>query len=212
MPSMIKEIRSDDVIPKGIKDFAEQALQNLADAHDAIIEARVFQTRKANEHRRDDPELHKGSLVYLSTKNLNLPKGRARKICPKFVGPYKVLEAWPEESKYELELPTALQNRRIVPTFHVSLLRPYNAHDDALFPNRVQPEPYDFGAPDDQEWFVDEIIGHRWNDDKKLELEVRWSLGDTTWKPLDGVKRLEALDRYLELKGVKRPSQLPKRK
>jgi hypothetical protein len=50
MPSMICEIRSDNVIPKGIKEFATHALQNLADAHDAIIELRVFQTHKSNLH------------------------------------------------------------------------------------------------------------------------------------------------------------------
>jgi len=42
MPSMIREICSDKAIPKGIKDFANQALQNLVDTHDAIIELRVF--------------------------------------------------------------------------------------------------------------------------------------------------------------------------
>ena len=100
--------------------------------------------------------------MYLSTKNLNLPKGRAKKLCLKFVGPWKVNKAWPETSTYELELPTALRERRIHPVFHVSLLRPYNASNDTLFPNRIQPEPYDFGAMDDQEWFVDEILSHRW--------------------------------------------------
>jgi hypothetical protein len=44
MPSMIREIRADETIPQGIKVFANQALQNLADAHDTIIETRVFQT------------------------------------------------------------------------------------------------------------------------------------------------------------------------
>ena len=106
----------------------------------------------------------------------------------------------------------ALQARRIVPTFHVSLLRPYRATDDLMFPNRVQPEPYDFGAPDDQEWFIDDLIGHRWSNGKDLEFEVRWSLGDTTWEDLSSCKDLEALDRYLELQGVKRPAQLPKRR
>jgi hypothetical protein len=43
MPSIIKEICADGVTPQGIKTFANQALQNLADAHDAIIETRVFQ-------------------------------------------------------------------------------------------------------------------------------------------------------------------------
>jgi ribosomal protein S3AE len=44
MPSMIREIHADGTIPQGIKVFANQALQNLADAHDTIIETRVFQT------------------------------------------------------------------------------------------------------------------------------------------------------------------------
>jgi hypothetical protein len=48
MPSMIKELRADEVIPKGIKAFTDQALQNLAEAHDAIIEARVVQVSYAN--------------------------------------------------------------------------------------------------------------------------------------------------------------------
>ena len=210
MPSMIKEIRSDEAIPKGIKDFASQALQNLADAHDAIIETRVFQTKNANKQRSEEPGIKAGDLVYVSTKNLNLPKGRARKLCPKYVGPYKVLQTRPETSNYTLELPAALQERRIHPTFHVSLLRPYQASNDALFPNRAQPEPYDFGAPDDAEWFVDELLGHRW-EGKTLEFQVRWSLGDTTWESYGSCKDLTALDKYLELQGVKRPAQLPRK-
>ena len=122
MPSIICEIWSDDVAPKGIKDFAKQALQNLADAHNAIIEARVFQTHHANNQPTTKPRLTKGDLVLLSTKNLNVPSGRARKLCPKFIGPYKILEAKTKTSTYTLELPTALQARRIIPSFHVSLL------------------------------------------------------------------------------------------
>ena len=38
MPSMIKEIRANMEIPKGIKDFADRALERLAEAHDTIIE------------------------------------------------------------------------------------------------------------------------------------------------------------------------------
>jgi len=82
MPSMMKEIRSDEAIPKGIKLFAETALQNLTDVHDAIIEAHVFQMSRTNARRKNEPEIVEGTLVYLSTKNLNLPKGRARKLCP----------------------------------------------------------------------------------------------------------------------------------
>jgi hypothetical protein len=95
--------------------------------------------------------------VYLSTKNLNLPKGRARKLCTKFIGPYKVLAANPEKSNYMLQPPIALQQQKIIPSFHVSLLRPYHTLSNAMFPDWVQPNPYDFGALDEQEWFVDEM-------------------------------------------------------
>jgi len=51
MPSMMKEFRSNETTTKGIRDFAGIALQNLTDAHDTIIKARVIQTNQANKHR-----------------------------------------------------------------------------------------------------------------------------------------------------------------
>ncbi len=50
MPSMIQEIRSGEGIPPGIKQFAGQVLQNLADVHDAIIEKHTFQMYYTNKH------------------------------------------------------------------------------------------------------------------------------------------------------------------
>ncbi|TFK59609.1 hypothetical protein BDN72DRAFT_751099, partial [Pluteus cervinus] len=69
LPSMLKEIRTGQPFPKGLRDFASQALSNLAEAHDAIIEARVIQTKNANARRSDERPLSVGDLVYLSTKN-----------------------------------------------------------------------------------------------------------------------------------------------
>jgi hypothetical protein len=70
---------------------------------------------------------------------------------------------------------------------------------------------YDFGTPDATQWFVDEIIGHRWIG-KKVELQVKWSLGDVTWEPYLNVNQLAALDDYLELLGAADWRQLPKKK
>ena len=67
---------------------------------------------------------------------------------------------------------------------------------------------YDFGNNDDQEWFVNEIIAHKWEGDKDLYLQVQWMLGDVTWEPYTTCKDLEALDRYLELWGVTRVRDL----
>ncbi|KAI0337590.1 hypothetical protein BDW22DRAFT_1311087, partial [Trametopsis cervina] len=83
----------------GVKQFAVRVLENLELARDHIIESRVFQTHHANAHRRDenvrrgkeDP-ITEGDQVYLSTADLQLPKGRAKKLLPKFIGPYNVLK------------------------------------------------------------------------------------------------------------------------
>jgi hypothetical protein len=210
IPAMMANVDTRQAVSPGVRAFAETALRNLADAHDALIASRVFQRHYANKHRREDPKIAEGDLVYLATKNLNLPKGRAKKLLPRFIGPYRVTRAIPESSNYELELPEELVKRRVHSRFHVSLLRPHNANDDALFPNRARAEPYDFGTPDDGEWYVDEIKGHRWRG-RHLEFEVRWSQGDTTWEPLESVDEVEALDRYLALIGVRDPQELPRR-
>jgi len=42
-----------------------------------------------------------------------MPKGRASKLVPKYVGPYKITKAIPLTSNYELELPMELVKRRI---------------------------------------------------------------------------------------------------
>ncbi|KAG6859281.1 hypothetical protein C0995_009982 [Termitomyces sp. Mi166 len=77
-------------------------------------------------------------------------------------------------STYVLELPTALQAQQIMPKFHVSLLQLYLENNNALFPNRATPGPYDFGVAEDQEWFVDDLLGHRWMDKGHLKFETWW--------------------------------------
>ena len=56
-------------------------------------------------------------LVYLLTKNLTLPKHRAQKLMPKFIGPYKILKAMNESLNVTLELPQEFKDRKINPHF-----------------------------------------------------------------------------------------------
>jgi hypothetical protein len=49
----------------------------MAIAHDALIEAQVFQKIYTNKKQRSEPEIKEGDMVYLSTKNISMPKGRA---------------------------------------------------------------------------------------------------------------------------------------
>ena len=179
-------------------------------AHDVIITSRVHQTAQANRLRRAAPEYKVNDLVYLSTKHLSLPKGGAKKLLPRYIGPYKIVEAHNEASTIKLELPAKLVAHQIMPTFHVSLIRPHMPNDDERFPHCDVTRHYDFGQAAEDEWYVNEIIAHRWNGNS-LELHVQRSLGDTTWEPLSNCKQLEALDNYLELRGVKSPKDLPRR-
>src|ERR1700738_2901254 len=89
---------------KGVREFAQRVHSNLEMAHDAIIEARVKATYQANHHHSEETVFKVGDLVYLSTANLNLPKQRARKLAPKYIGPFKVLEVFPETSNSVLKL------------------------------------------------------------------------------------------------------------
>ena len=68
---------------RGIKQFAQQALWNLIDAHNAILEHRVAQNHYSNKHWKPSVQYQPNDLVYLSKKNLTLPNGRARKLLPR---------------------------------------------------------------------------------------------------------------------------------
>lgn len=140
---------------------------------------------------------------------MSLPKTRAQKLAPKYIGPYRVIKSYPESSTYTLDLPEELKARRIHPNFHISRLRKHEPNNDELFPHRDPKLYYDFGEPDDTEWLVDEIVAHRWTGNK-IEFSVRWNLGDTTWEPYEICKELEALQNYLDLAGIKDWHKLPR--
>ena len=91
----------------------------------------------------------------------------------------------------------------------MGLIRKFITNNDELFPKRDARSFYDFGQDDEQEWLIKEITSHQWPNSKELELEVRWTLGDTTWEPLAACKDLKALDLYLELWGIAHPCNLP---
>ena len=93
---------------QGVKQFAIQARANLTAAHDAIIENHVKQMFQANKKCKADIAYKKDDMIYLSTQNLALPKGRARKLVPKFIGPYKIIEAHNRASTVTVKLPPEL--------------------------------------------------------------------------------------------------------
>ena len=93
MPEMMSRMdKGRTSSPPGVETFIQQALENLAMVHDTIIESRIGQMYHANKRKGLMPKFEVGDLVYLSTKNLSMPKGRARKLILKYIGPMKVVK------------------------------------------------------------------------------------------------------------------------
>ena len=90
---------------------------NLLDAHDTILEHRIEQMHYSNKCRKPSVKYQINDLVYLLTKNLTLPKHRARKLMPKFIGPYKILKAMNDSSNVMLELPQEFKDRNLILPF-----------------------------------------------------------------------------------------------
>ena len=126
-----------------------------------------------NRKRHASDEYKQGDHVYLSTQNLGLLKGRARKLVPKFIGPYTVKEVHNATSTITLELPKELMRRHIMPTFHASLIRWHITNNNNLFPCHEASSFYGFSTDKEQEWLVYEIMAHRWSSPKGLEIQVK---------------------------------------
>ncbi|TFY55328.1 hypothetical protein EVJ58_g8315 [Rhodofomes roseus] len=166
-------------------------------AHDSIIAARVKQTRDANRRRRPAPFV-KGDLVYISTKNISLPRGLARKLALKYIGPYKILEDYKNNS-YLIELSRNLKRRGVHNVFHSSLLRIHEPNDDRLFPGRLDSQIAEL-EDKDNEWAIARIVSHTGEREDAL-FEAEWKSGDQTWVPYSSIRHLGALTDYLELLG-----------
>ena len=189
----------------GVQVFVERMKEAIMMAHDAIIGARAAQVVQANKHRRE-ATFKMGDLVYLSTKNLNLPKGRARKLVPKFLGPFRINKVLVEGATYQLDLSKELKARGLANAFHASLLRPHFPNDDRRFPGRQFHQLPGFGEHP-REWAVDRIMSHI-GKGADADFEVQWSTGDITWVPYRDVKHLQVLTEYCEALGITNIRQL----
>lgn len=194
--SMVWNNAAADEYP-GVRAFAQKMKQVVMAAHDAILEARVKQTRAANRSRRPSP-FSIGDFVYISTKNISFPKGRARKLVPKYIGPYKIAKDYGNNS-YRVDLPDHLRQRGVHGVFHSSLMRVHVPNDDRLFPGRSEKQVADFGG-DDSEWAADRILSHRGRGTSAI-FEISWKAGDVSWLSYDSIRELTVLQTYLESVG-----------
>ena len=108
--------------------FASQKELAIMSAHDSILATCVKQIWDANKKHIAAP-FREGDLVYLSTKNIEFPKGLACKLVPKYIGPYSIVRHFHNQS-FQIDLPAKLKNRGVHDVFHVALLRIHHPNDD----------------------------------------------------------------------------------
>ncbi|KAJ9529419.1 hypothetical protein QJQ45_013734 [Haematococcus lacustris] len=123
---------------------------NVKQARHFMEQAQQRQAYLANKGRRE-VEFSPGQLVLLSTKNLRLKPGKAKKLLPRFIGPFKVLEHVGPVA-VRLDLPPAMA--RMHPVFHVALLRPYTSEHPHL------PPPVDW-LDEAPLYEVEKLLAHR---------------------------------------------------
>ncbi|OOO05787.1 RNA-directed DNA polymerase (Reverse transcriptase) [Aspergillus oryzae] len=120
--------------------------ENLAEHWQNAIESQ----KKHFDKHHQAKSFKRGDLVRLSTRNIKL-KVPARKLAPKYIGPFRVLDAIGKQA-YRLSLPNKYD--RIHNVFHISLLEPWTLrHQDNADP---LPMP---DLDDDDEWEVEEVKG-----------------------------------------------------
>ncbi|KAJ9519586.1 hypothetical protein QJQ45_000675 [Haematococcus lacustris] len=117
-------------------------------------------------------------VPFTLTMNLRNMVGKARKLLPRYVGPFRI-EAHVGRDAVKLTLPQAMS--RIHPVFHVSLLRPYEGNFGRL-------PPTELGWLDDSpQYEVERIVNHRHvRAGKAKEYLVKWKGyddSDNTWEP-----------------------------
>lgn len=162
---------------------------------------------KSFADRRRDPTPHfdPGDLVLLNVKNFRLQSGLCRKLAPRFIGPFKVLQAVGKAKlAYRLELPS---NLRIHPVFHVSALKAYKS-----FPSNYTPPPLPSVIDGHVEYEVDCITNTR-KEGRNREYLVHWAgYNESTWENVKNITNCS--DKLLEFwtaKGMPCPHPVPYR-
>jgi hypothetical protein len=168
-----------DVRVPSANNFAQTLVGDLARSKASLLAARSRQKLFADQNRRG-VEFSVGDKIPLSTLNFKLAHPGTRKLLPKWVGPFKVVERVGKVA-YKIELPPNLSKMHNV--FHVQLLKPYR--DDG----RVRPPPPPIEIDDSLEYEVERVLDAR--DTKRgkttrKEYLVKW-LGygheHNTWEP-----------------------------
>jgi hypothetical protein len=188
--------------------FVDHMSDELKRAKQCMLDAQTRMKSQADK-RRQDVTFAVGDSVLLATKNLKLKGDSPRKLLPRYIGPFKVLQTVGKVS-YKIALP---EQMRVHNVFHVSLLQPYKSNGQRHPP---PPEIVD----GELEYTIEAVTAHRVSvvggkrkaaQRNKVEFLVCWDgygREHDTWEPAEVVQDALALDSYLR-QLVKRKGVLP---
>jgi len=150
-----------------VTDFVREVNLATQIARTSIRASNARNADNVNENRRQ-VEYEVGDEVMLSTRHFSVGTGRVKKLAPKWIGPFKIVEKHANGSAYKLELPESLKN--LHHTFHVSLLKRY--HPDTSTKQKSPPAPLDF-EDGTREYEIESLLGHRRYRNQRQYL-VKW--------------------------------------
>lgn len=166
---VIQATTADDAPARSPSELGEQLAHRWQEAaalaQVAMAAAQETQETQANKNRRTHERLKPGDWVWLRAKNVSTM--RPSKKLDWMALRYKVLDTV-DTHNYRLNTPKGIHD-----VFHINLLK--RDPDDPL-PSQRQHfnEPGPLRINNDDEWEIDEIVGHRKRKGKSWDLLVRW--------------------------------------
>jgi len=164
----------------------EEMTQIHESLRNEMVAAQLRQKEYYDLHRKSDPNLQSGDMVWLLPRNIKNTRP-SKKLDDKKIGPFKIL-AKIGTSAYKLALPPSMA---IHNTFHISLIEPYQ---DNRFPSQIKepPPPIQIEGEDENE--LDELIDSRLHYNK-LEYRAQWKdyspEHDKVWYPAENFNNAE---------------------
>jgi Integrase zinc binding domain/Chromo (CHRromatin Organisation MOdifier) domain len=178
------------------KQFTEHMTAEMARAKQCLADAQARQKAYADKHR-SDVTFSVGDQVLLSTKNLSLKGDDPRKLWPKYVGPFSIVQVVGKVA-YKLQLPDHMHIHNV---FHVSLLKQYRS-DGGYHP------PPPTLVDGEEEYVVSNITAHkvqqvggRHNRRPRVHFLVSWTgygREHDSWEPGVNLQDCSALEEYLQ--------------
>jgi len=145
-----------------------------------MVAAQLRQKEYYDLHRKPDPNLQSGDMVWLLPSNIKTTRA-SKKLDYKKIGPFKIL-AKIGTIAYKLALPPSMA---IHNTFQISLLKPYQ---DNRFPSQIKEPPPPIQIKGEDEYELDEIMDSRLHYNK-LQYRAKWKRylpeHDKVWYPAE---------------------------